>query len=115
MDDGQPHDAGYLIAIRVQLLESPDAPGFQVRTDALDHLEKILVRDMVARHRVDEGRPQCMFRRSPVKGGFEILTPARDGAGAIGYAFFIAQVIALIIAIAHERVDGAHGAALFRG
>src|SRR5690349_11716714 len=49
---------------------------------------------------------------APVESEPQIFAPACDGSGTIADAPAVAQIVAQIIAIAHEGVDRAHRAAL---
>ncbi len=108
VNDGQAHHAGYVIAVIVQLGERPDAARLQIGAHAVDHVEEIFVRDAEALDGIDERRPQRMIGRLARQRGFKIATPPRDRSGAIGDTLVVGE----IVAVAHERIDRAHGAPL---
>ena len=111
----RPDHAGDVIAIVVQFLKRLDMADLEIRADTADHIVEIFVRDAVARDRIGERRPQRVLRRvlgsAAGEGRIEIGLPSRDGSGAVADAFRVTE----IVAVAHERVNRAHGLALRPG
>src|SRR5262249_51781880 len=97
------------VAVGIELVECFYAAGLQIAGDTVDHLTEILVRDSETAHGVVEGRPDRVIAEVAVEGFFELGAPALDsGARCAG-------LVAQIVAIPHEGVDGAHGLALLAG
>ncbi len=106
MDGGQADHRSDLVAVTVQFVESGDAPGFQVGSDAIDHLVEISVRDAINLDSVVESGPDGMVVEFSLERLGQGGAPALDGRA--GCARFIAQVVA----VAHKGIDGAHGVPL---
>src|ERR1700688_501957 len=109
MDDGEADHAGHLIAIAVQLVESLDLARLEIRANAGDHLVKIVTGNLIALHRVMEGRPQWIVAVLAGQRPIQIPAPAVDGLARS------TRSLADVIAVAHEGVDSTHRVALFAG
>src|SRR5205823_10692042 len=106
VDDGQADHARHLIAILIELVERLYAPRLQVARDAVDHLPEVLVRNPEALYRVVEPRPDRVPAEAPFERVLQFHAPLLDRRPRG------ARLVAQIVAVAHERVDGAHGLAL---
>src|ERR1700720_4856110 len=109
MDDGEAHHAGHLIAVAIQIVESLDLARLEIRANTRDHLMEILTGNLVALHRVMEGRPQGIVAVLAGQRPIQIPAPAVDGLARS------AGSLADVIAVAHEGVDSTHRVALFAG
>src|SRR5690349_20358367 len=106
VDDGQPHNARNLIAVAVEIVEGLKAARLQVAGHAVDHLAEVVVRDSETAYGVMECGPDGMIAEAAFERVFEFGSPALHG-GAGG-----ARLIAEVVTVAHEGVDGAHRLAL---
>src|SRR5262249_10529740 len=106
VDGGEYYHRGHMVAVAVELLEGLELARLQIARDAFNHLAEIFVRDAETPHRMVEGGPDRMPAEAPVERVFHFVAPLADG-GEVG-----AGLVAQIVAVAHEGIDGAHGFAL---
>src|SRR5690348_5721933 len=109
MNRAQADHRRHLVTIAVQFVEGSQTAWLEIGHYTVHHLEKIFVRDLVSPDRIMKRGPSRISVELPVE-----RVPERR-APALQRLTRCPRLVAQVVAITHERVDGAHGVALLAG